>query len=129
MGIGYPGLYGIHALLFSFLTLSSYSYTLNSPQCPSSGQAQAAKAIAEFQKFHNTTMFYMYLTCLVFSVLVSSLSWYFNKKYLPNDFATLGRIMSALGSILKLSLTLLTLVHWLILFLILFNFYRAMTMT
>ena len=37
--------------------------------------------------------------------------------------------MSVLGSILRISFTLLTVVHWLVLFLILFNGYKAITMT
>ena len=74
-------------------------------------------------------MFYMYLTCLILSVLISTLSWYFNRKFLPNEFGSLGRIMFVLGIILKTSITLLTVVHWLILCLVLFNCYKALAMT
>ena len=74
-------------------------------------------------------MLYAYLTCLILSVLISTLSWYFNRKYLPNEFGSLGRIMWVLGIILKVSLTLLTVVHWLVLVLVLFNCYKAFSMT
>ena len=74
-------------------------------------------------------MLYAYLTCFILSVLISTLSWYFNRKYLPNEFGSLGRIMWTLGIILKVSFTLLTVVHWLVLLLLLFSGYKAITMT
>ena len=128
MAIGFPGLYGVHALLFCLLAIASFSFTLNVPLCDDNGQAQAKTRVDSFVAFNKSTMFYIYLACTLLALLVSAFSWYFNRKYLPNEFATLGRVMSAVGSLLRISLTLLTIIHWLVLLLVLYESYTAISM-
>ena len=62
---------------------------------------------------------YAYLICFVLALLTSVLSWYFNKYYLPSDFAALGTVRGAIGGILRISRSLLTVVSWILLLLIL----------
>ena len=128
MAIGFPGLYGLHALLFCSLAISSVVFTLNVPLCEDTSQEQATTRVNAFVAFNKSTMFYAYLVCMILALLVSIFSWYFNRKYLPNEFASLGRIMSAVGSVLRISLGLLTIVHWFVLLLVLYEMYNAISM-
>ena len=65
--------------------------------------------------FHGQALLYTYLICFGLALIVSVLSWYFNKYYLPSDFASLGTIRGTIGGILRVSRSVLTVISWILL--------------
>ena len=57
---------------------------------------------------------YLYIGCTVMSLLIFILSRYFANNFLPGDFGKLGRINKCAGFLLRASVALLTLAHWLL---------------
>ena len=70
------------------------------------------------------TIFYIYLILFILSLLIASLSWYFNKYYLPKDFETLGKIKGTIGAILRISTLVLTCIHWILLCFLLYLIFK-----
>ena len=119
MGLGYPGYYTIQALLFLYNLVIAYVFKLPYPSTPDCG-IENINAVTELNK---GGLFYVYLILFLLSFFIASLSYYFNRYFLPNEFANLGKIRSLLGIILRVSKTLLTFVHWILMLVICYFWY------
>ena len=127
MAIGFPSYYGVHAFIYGVCALicsnvtSFYPVTLT--YC--ADQKQAIEYASALVAYHGRELLYCYLTCFVLAFLTSVLSWYFNKYYLPSDFATLGKIRGGMGGILRISNSVLTVVSWVLLPLIAYSMFMS----
>ena len=122
MAIGFPSYYGVHTFIYGCSVLICLNFSAVYPVSLSycADREQAVQYLDNLLAFHGRELLYSYLTCFVLSLLTSVLSWYFNKYYLPSDFHALGTIRGALGGILRISRSLLTVVSWILLPLILY---------
>ena len=122
MAIGFPSYYGVHTFIYGFSALICLKFSAVYPVSLSycADREQAVAYLDNLLAFHGRELLYSYLICFVLSLLTSVLSWYFNKYYLPSDFAALGTLRGTLGGILRISRSLLTVVSWILLPLILY---------
>ena len=125
MAIGYPGYFGTQFCLFTYAFVNCYIFKLSYPNVCAIRDQTSLDDIEKITVLHRKTMFYMYLSCSILALLIASLSWYFNKYYLPKDFASLGRIMSFVGALLRISLPILRFIHYCLLFVILYFVYKV----
>ena len=117
MAIGFPSYYGVHAFIYGLCSLIclnfSSVYQVTIAYCED--RDEAVKYTEKILAFHGRELLYTYLICFGLALIVSVLSWYFNKYYLPSDFATLGKIRGTIGGILRVSRSVLTVISWILL--------------
>ena len=104
----YVVLYAVHTCLFLGLGIYNYvsDFSWITVKCPDN--QKDADALTEFSK----VLGYIYFTCAALSLIVTSLSAYFSKGYLPSELGKLKRMMAVLGAICRISWILLRVVHY-----------------
>ena len=91
MGLRFPTFYGIHCALFAYCGFTCYRFdtlypNLN-PQYCSTVDPDSVKKVTSMINFHKEVLMYIYLACGILALIIAVLSWYFNKYFLPCDFA------------------------------------------
>ena len=108
--------YLVQFLIFGPLTIIMYSLevqpefdlvTYTPEQCPESAEGALDNLLQLLQLGQ-----YLYIGCTVLSLLIFILSRYFSGSFLPGDFGKLGRMNKCAGFLLRASVAILTLAHW-----------------
>ena len=110
---GYSRLYLFHFLLFAVLTIITFVLDPAAPAETCTAEADAVDS-ALMETMMNLTR-YCYIGCTGLALFIYLLSDYFSSNFLPGEFGKLGRLRGCAGCLLRMFVSLITVVHWLLL--------------
>ena len=109
---GYSRLYLFHFLLFAVLTIITFVLDPAAPNaiCTAEGDLVDTALMETLMMMTQ----YCYIGCTGLALFIFLLSNYFSSNFLPGEFGKLGRLRGCAGCLLRMFVSLITVVHWLL---------------
>ena len=109
---GYSRLYLFHFLLFAVLTIITFVLDPVAPAETCTAEDEIVDP--SLMETMMTLARYCYIGCTGIAFFIYLLSNYFSSNFLPGDFGKLGRLRGCAGCLLRMFVSLITVVHWLL---------------
>ena len=122
-------LYALHFFLFALGTIFAFSMTTDEPEtgsaCATLETPEERTDLSGLASYLSLSS-YLYIGCLLLTLNIFLLCRYFANSFLPGDFGKLGRTSKCGGFLVRMSLRLLNLIHWVLLIPNLLFLYEAL---